>query len=67
MSDTRNPDQAREDAGQWKSKVVLSESFLHECIENPVPVDLCALKNLQSTPQAKDAFTWLLSRLFRPA
>lgn len=55
--------QKREDAGQWKSKVQLSETFFRECVERPVPVDLRAYKALRSSPLAMDVYTWLTYRM----
>jgi Plasmid encoded RepA protein len=57
--DNGNPEQA----GLWKSTVKLSESFFNEVINNPVPVDLRAVKVLQRSPLALDIYAWLTYRL----
>lgn len=55
--------QAREEAGTWKSKVRLSDSFFRECINKPVPIDLRAYKALRGSPLAMDVYTWLTYRM----
>ena len=57
--DNGSPDQA----GLWKSTVKLSESFFNEVVNNPVPVDLRAVKVLQRSPLALDIYAWLTYRL----
>lgn len=51
------------EAGQWKSKVRLSNSFYTECVEHPVPIDLRAYKALRGSPLAMDVYTWLTYRM----
>jgi hypothetical protein len=55
--------QAGDEAGQWRSKVRLSQGFFTECIENPVPIDLRAYKSLRDSPLAMDVYTWLTYRM----
>lgn len=55
--------QQSEIAGTWRSKVRLSDSFFHECIDNPVPIDLRAYKALRGSPLAMDIYTWLTYRM----
>ncbi len=55
--------QARDDAGQWRSQVMLSKRFFQECVTNPVPIDLRAYKALRSSPLAMDIYTWLTYRM----
>jgi len=54
-----NPEQA----GLFKSTVVLTERFYNEIIENPVPVDMRALKSLKQSPMALDIYCWLTYRM----
>lgn len=61
--DTLWTPQVRELAGAWKSEVSLSDSFFHECITKPVPVDLRAYKALRGSPLAMDVYTWLTFRM----
>lgn len=49
-------------ATQWRSRVVLTEPFFREIVEQPVPVDLRALKALKQSPLALDAYAWLTYR-----
>lgn len=53
------PDQA----ALWESTVVLSERFFNEITENPVPIDLRALKALKQSPMALDVYLWLTYRM----
>lgn len=55
----KNPDQAP----LWKSSVTLSERFFSEVTENPIPVDIRALKALRRSPMALDIYCWLTYRL----
>ncbi|WP_018417332.1 replication protein RepA [Teredinibacter turnerae] len=55
----KNPDQA----ALWQSSVRLSERFYEEVIENPVPIDIRALKALRRSPMALDIYCWLTYRL----
>ena len=54
-----NPDQA----GLFQSNVILSERFYNEIIENPVPVDMRALKALKFSPMGLDIYCWLTYRM----
>lgn len=55
----RQPDQGT----LWESTVVLSERFFTEITENPVPIDLRALRALKRSPMALDAYLWLTYRM----
>ena len=55
----KQPDQA----ALWQSSVTLSERYFREAIENPVPVDIRALKALRRSPMALDIYFWLTYRL----
>lgn len=55
----KQPDQA----ALWRSSVKLSERFFNEIIENPVPIDLRALKALRRSPLALDIYVWLTYRM----
>jgi len=50
-------------AGLFKSSVQLSERFYEEIIQNPVPVDMRALKILKRSPLALDLYCWLTYRM----
>ena len=56
--DVKSPEQA----GLWKSSVVLSERFFHEVIDRPVPIDMRAIKALKKSPMALDIYAWLTYR-----
>lgn len=53
------PDQA----ALWESTVILSERFFTEITENPVPIDLRALRALKRSPLALDVYLWLTYRM----
>lgn len=55
--------QEMEQAGQWRSKVRLTNKFYQECVTNPVPIDLRAYKALRKSPLAMDVYTWLSYRM----
>lgn len=55
--------QASHEAGQWKSKVRLTDKFFQELITSPVPIDIRAYKSLRGSPLAMDIYTWLTYRL----
>lgn len=57
--DPKQPSQA----ALWESSVTLSERFYREVTENPVPIDLRALKALRRSPLALDVYCWLTYRL----
>lgn len=50
-------------AGQWESKLVLSQAFFKECIEHPVPVNLLAMKALRHSSLALDIYVWITHRM----
>lgn len=49
-------------AGGWKSRVLLSEYFFKEILQSPVPIDLRAYRALRGSPLAMDVYTWLTYR-----
>ena len=55
----RQPDQGT----LWESTVVLSERFFSEITENPVLIDLRALRALKRSPMALDVYLWLTYRM----
>ncbi len=55
--------QAPDQAPLWKSTVELGNKFFKEAIENPVPVDMRALKLLKRSPLALDVYCWLTYRM----
>lgn len=57
--DVGNPEQL----GMFKSKVVLSEGFYNELINNPIPIDIRALKALKRSPLGLDLYCWLTYRM----
>lgn len=57
--DAKSPEQA----GLWKSAVILSEKFYNEVIDRPVPIDMRAIKALKKSPMALDIYTWLTYRM----
>lgn len=55
--------QATEQAGRWRSQVVLNHRFYTEVVERPVPIDLRAYKALRGSPLAMDILVWLSYRM----
>ncbi len=55
--------QKTEVAGQWNSKLRLTERFFTECVDRPVPIDLRAYQALRGSPLAMDVYTWLTYRM----
>ncbi|MDR8093102.1 hypothetical protein KPB05_37230 [Burkholderia gladioli] len=55
--------QSVHEAGQWRSRVRLSDKFFTECTTSPVPIDLRAYKALRHSPLAMDIYTWLTYRM----
>ncbi len=47
----------------FESTVTLSENFFNEIINNPVPIDMRALKALKRSPMALDIYFWLTYRM----
>ena len=47
----------------FNSTVTLSQPFYNEIIDNPVPIDLRALKVLKQSPMALDIYCWLSHRM----
>lgn len=50
--------------GLFKSTVTLSQRFFDEVTQNPVPVDIRAIKALKRSPMALDIYSWLTYRMF---
>ena len=50
-------------ASLFESTVRLSEGFYSEIIENPIPIDMRALKALKRSPMALDIYCWLTYRM----
>lgn len=57
-----NP-KAPNQAPLWKSTIELGKKFFEEAINNPVPVDMRALKALKRSPLALDIYCWLTHRM----
>ena len=57
--DPKSPEQAT----LWESTLLLGESFFEEIVNNPVPIDLRALKALKRSPMALDIYCWLTYRM----
>ena len=55
-------DRNAEQASLMPSTVWLSDEFFRELIEHPVPVNVDALRMLQSSPLRLDIYTWLTHR-----
>lgn len=55
--------QTPEQGALWKSTVIPSDKFFREVTENPVPIDLRALKALKRSPMTLDVYVWLSYRL----
>jgi Plasmid encoded RepA protein len=47
----------------FESTLTLSEKFFKEVIENPVPIDMRALKALSKSPLSLDIYCWLTYRM----
>ena len=54
---------APEQVQLFQSTVTLSQRFFQEVTENPVPIDLRAIKALQKSPLALDIYCWLTYRM----
>jgi len=52
-----------EDAGEWQSRVSLSERFFNECVEHKLPFDMRAIRALRQSPLALDIYVWLTHRM----
>lgn len=55
--------QKQEEAGRWKSRVVLSKRFFDELCERPVPINLQTYGALRGSPIAMDVYVWLTYRM----
>jgi hypothetical protein len=52
-----------EEAGEWQSRVKLSERFFNECVEHKLPFDMRAIRALRQSPLALDIYVWLTHRM----
>ncbi|NOV32724.1 replication protein RepA [Methylomonas sp. ZR1] len=52
-----------EEAGEWQSRVFLSERFFNECVEHKLPFDMRAIRALRQSPLALDIYVWLTHRM----
>lgn len=57
--DPKSPDQIP----LWKSSLKLGADFYDEIINNPIPIDMRALKLLKRSPMALDIYCWLTYRM----
>ena len=57
--DPKSPDQIP----LWKSSLKLGADFYSEIINNPIPIDMRALKVLKRSPMALDIYCWLTYRM----
>jgi len=48
----------------FDSVIILSQNFFDEVTQNPVPIDLRALRALKRSPMALDIYCWLTYRMF---
>jgi hypothetical protein len=48
---------------RWIERIVLSEPFFNELRRHPVLIDRAAIRDIQSSPRALDAYLWLAFRL----
>ena len=58
--DAKRPDES----SLWESTIYLSESFFHEIIAHPVPLDMNILRSLKRSPLGLDLYLWLVYRTF---
>jgi Plasmid encoded RepA protein len=54
---------APEQASLWESTIELNPKFFESIINNPVPIDMRALKSLKQSPLALDIYCWLTYRM----
>lgn len=52
-----------EEAGEWQSRVSLSERFFNECVDHKLPFDMRAIRALRQSPLALDIYVWLTHRM----
>jgi len=57
--DPKSPDQIP----LWRSSLKLGLDFYNEIINNPIPIDMEALKLLKRSPMALDIYCWLTYRM----
>lgn len=55
--------QRPEQAALWESSLTIGEKFFEEVTQNPIPVDMRALKALRRSPMALDIYAWLTYRM----
>ncbi len=49
----------------WESTMTLTDDFFNECIKHPVPIDMCVMDVLSSSPMAMDVYVWMTWRVAR--
>ncbi|MFU8797113.1 MAG: replication protein RepA [Gammaproteobacteria bacterium] len=54
---------APEQASLWESTIELNPKFFEAIINNPIPIDMRALKALKQSPLALDMYCWLTYRM----
>lgn len=55
--------QQQDEAGEWRSTLMLSQPFYDECLAHPLPIDLRATKALRGSSLALDIYIWLTHRM----
>jgi hypothetical protein len=50
-------------AGEWRSRLQLSQPFFQECVDHPLPIDLRVIRVLRTSPLALDIYMWLTHRM----
>ena len=52
-----------DDAGQWRSNILLGYEFFQEIIDRPVPLDWRVILAIKQSPMALDIYAWLTYRM----
>ena len=52
-----------DDAGQWRSNILLGYEFFQEIIDRPVPLDWRVILAIKKSPMALDIYAWLTYRM----
>lgn len=60
----RNSALDEENQGLWSSEVILSDQFFRSIVDNPVPVNLDAMRALGSSPMRLDIYLWATHRVY---
>lgn len=47
----------------WESTIILNKRFFDEITNNPIPLEISALKTLKRSPMALDIYCWLTYRM----